>query len=407
MNRLKKLYSHFFIFIIFLSFGVLTVLQVHNIQFFPVLRGFDASGHIQYIDYLKQQKKIPLAHEGWEMYQPPLYYLTATAFPNLESVRKLGFLSWLMLSAIVYWYVYLTYNNKWQALLGSLTAATLPAVIYMTPPIGNEFFSAVMISGVFISYYLFVQKPTITHKIVLGLLLGFALLSKATTFVFIIAVILDRFIEYKKNIGPLISNLWLTFLVVGLVGGWFYFRNIMVYGHPFVIPMEFAQFDIRQPPGYRDLTFFIDLKSIFTMDLFRAHHYSLWGGTLFSWVYDGHNVVIPVQPFSKAGIALVLSSIPMVILFIKGYIQELRHITSKNRLLLIYIPLIFLSYIAYNFRLPFYSTVKAIFMLSAVLPWVYFIIKGLNRRYLALYSIYLLIYIVLVVKNFWILDWWY
>jgi hypothetical protein len=37
--------------------------------------GFDRAGHQQYIDYVLSKKALPLADEGWQMYQPPLFYV--------------------------------------------------------------------------------------------------------------------------------------------------------------------------------------------------------------------------------------------------------------------------------------------------------------------------------------------
>ena len=41
--------------------------------------GFDTRAHLDYVGYILQHGALPLADEGWEMYQPPLYYLAAAA----------------------------------------------------------------------------------------------------------------------------------------------------------------------------------------------------------------------------------------------------------------------------------------------------------------------------------------
>jgi hypothetical protein len=35
--------------------------------------GFDAVAHEAYIQFIQQKHALPLADDGWEMYQPPLY----------------------------------------------------------------------------------------------------------------------------------------------------------------------------------------------------------------------------------------------------------------------------------------------------------------------------------------------
>ena len=47
----------------------------NNLPQIAALFGFDRDGHQQYIDYILTNKALPLADEGWQMYQPPLFYL--------------------------------------------------------------------------------------------------------------------------------------------------------------------------------------------------------------------------------------------------------------------------------------------------------------------------------------------
>ena len=53
------------------------VLFTHNSARLRTLAGFDASGHLDYVNYVKKTWTVPLATQGWEAYQPPLYYLMA------------------------------------------------------------------------------------------------------------------------------------------------------------------------------------------------------------------------------------------------------------------------------------------------------------------------------------------
>ena len=71
--------------IIFIILGLLFILQVHNVLGFPVNRGFDIAGHIGYVRYLKAFHALPKATDGYEMYQPPLYYFLA-GYPKPDPV---------------------------------------------------------------------------------------------------------------------------------------------------------------------------------------------------------------------------------------------------------------------------------------------------------------------------------
>lgn len=49
-------------------------------------RSYDIMGHIGYIRYLAHHYKLPAVMEGWESYQPPLYYIPAAVIYKLASV---------------------------------------------------------------------------------------------------------------------------------------------------------------------------------------------------------------------------------------------------------------------------------------------------------------------------------
>ena len=59
--------------------GLWLLLFWNNARLLPFHAGFDSEAHLQYISYVRQQRALPLPNEGWEMYQPPLYYLVAAA----------------------------------------------------------------------------------------------------------------------------------------------------------------------------------------------------------------------------------------------------------------------------------------------------------------------------------------
>ena len=59
--------------------GLWLLLFWNNGRLLPFHEGFDAKEHLNYISYIQQHRSLPLPTEGWEMYQPPLYYLIAAA----------------------------------------------------------------------------------------------------------------------------------------------------------------------------------------------------------------------------------------------------------------------------------------------------------------------------------------
>src|SRR5262249_25940723 len=77
----------------------------NNLGQLPSVLGFDRSGHLFYIDYIRHNGTLPLADEGWQTYQPPLYYVTATAM--LEMFRLLpdvSHVSWQQICQTTDWH---------------------------------------------------------------------------------------------------------------------------------------------------------------------------------------------------------------------------------------------------------------------------------------------------------------
>lgn len=75
------------------------------------IRSHDVGGHLHYIDYLLQNRAIPAIHEGWQTYQPPLYYILAACCYKLLNLvgitqsnqvwRGIQFLSLLIYSGFL------------------------------------------------------------------------------------------------------------------------------------------------------------------------------------------------------------------------------------------------------------------------------------------------------------------
>ncbi|MEY2492222.1 MAG: hypothetical protein QOH24_1173, partial [Verrucomicrobiota bacterium] len=47
----------------------------NNARLLPYSVGFDAQAHADYIKYVQERHSLPLPNEGYEMFQPPLYYI--------------------------------------------------------------------------------------------------------------------------------------------------------------------------------------------------------------------------------------------------------------------------------------------------------------------------------------------
>ena len=396
--------------ILLASIGLVLLMQLHNLLAFPISRGYDASGHTEYISYLKAKGHIPLPYEGWELWQPPLYYAISALMPTLVYTKVIGLVMWLLLSCACFLFYQKRFKELNIALAGFSVTASLPVVLYLSYSISNEFFSAVLISCTLILYCSYLKINTRKSQVLLGILLGLSIITKSTAFIVLLAILVDRLLVHRDKLRSVVKELLIPFLLTTLIGGWFYIRNILLFGNPLIASFDFpAKHPLTQPVVQRSLEFFTTLKGFLLLDLFKAHHYSFLAGTYFSWFYDGQNIIVPVQEFSKIGIVLILFSLPIFLFSVIGFLKECKVRNNPTRVLVIYSILLFISYILYNFRLPFYSTVKGAFIVSAIIPFVYFFLRGIiaYKNHLLLIALYLFLYTAVIVKVFWILKFWY
>ncbi len=396
--------------ILLLSVVGIIILQLHNLSLFPLLRGFDAADHANYVRILKTGHIIPLANQGWELYQPPLFYLLSSLLSGPGQIRYFVLSVWLLSVIFGYYFFRKLFGKSLLALSGVIFSACLPVVIYLTPTISNELFSGFMIGFALMYYVLYNRRLSLYDGFIAGGLLGLALLSKMTAAVLLVSVIADQIITHRHKLTVALKNLAVPVLMVILISGWFYARNILEFHNPFVASTDFARYAIRQSPGDRTPGFYFDISALTKLNMFGAQHYSFAGGTIFSWIFDGHNVIIPVQPFSKAGAALILISLPLFVLLLTGYYLELREKPAKRHFILLLFPaLLLISYIGYTLKFPFYSAVKGSYLVSGIIPFSYFILKAFasRKKFLLISTGYAVFFAILVIKNFWILPGWY
>lgn len=54
------------------------------------VRGHDTDGHIEYIDYIQENVRLPKPDEGWEYWQPPLYYAVGAVWTGTADALNLN-----------------------------------------------------------------------------------------------------------------------------------------------------------------------------------------------------------------------------------------------------------------------------------------------------------------------------
>lgn len=317
-------------------------------------RGFDAPAHLEYVEHMRTHWRVPMADEGWEMYQPPLYYALAAGALELCGMtandagaryvlHALGWLALALQMVLVAATLRLLLGERPSAVWpGLLLAACLPMQLYLFQYVTNEGWAATAITAaVFCAVRIARRADTraLPH-VVLGVVLGAALLTKFSALlaaVLIIAVLAARLV-LARSFAPAV---WLRTLGVALVAcvavcGWYYARVWERFGTLLVWNLDEATgFAWWQDPGYRTAGDFARFGAALERPLLCAFagvpdalYSTLWSDGML-----GGAARIDVRPpwnydALAAGLWLAL---PLTILLVVGLAVALRRIVGAPR----------------------------------------------------------------------------
>jgi len=216
-----------------------------------LVTGFDAIDHLDYLDSMRSDGRIPLATDGWSTYHPPLFYLASAALeelaaflgrtrPDAVALKLVPFLAGL--------------GNVWLARLlarrllpedrvawahATLFAAVLPVNLYTAAYYTNEGLHAFLAgSALLVGVEILLAKEVSTWRAALvSLLLGLALLTKFTVLLVagpLLLALTIKILMLHPRPGAALTRGAALLLPALAVSGWFYARNLAEFGRPVV-----------------------------------------------------------------------------------------------------------------------------------------------------------------------------
>jgi hypothetical protein len=231
-----------------IAWGMVVVaagVYVNNVIVLPSLRAPDGFGHFTYIWYLASTGSVPGATDGWSFFHPPLYYAFMGVFwnllPDVDPIHRLkigtGIIAFLGIgqAGVAYLIVRRTLpTNRVAQLLAVGLMLFLPLQIFTAGYIGNERLNAVFCGTSLLALLWLLDRPVWSRAVVLGLLLGLALLVKFTALAIVAGAFATIFLSFVFRRQYVLGLKLLTIIAVTMLSvcGWFYVRNIVQYGTP-------------------------------------------------------------------------------------------------------------------------------------------------------------------------------
>lgn len=368
----------------------------YNFRHVPPHVGMDLSAHLDYLEFLLTRQALPLATDGWQMFQPPLAYLLLAAvvpvgreiLADLDvtlTARALTMAAVLLAAMLGSRAVMHALRDRMLSQwVGVTVSIFFPASLYLAHAFGNEPFFALFAALLF--YWVAVRmdgpgRDHLAHAFILGVICGLALLTKtsAVILVAVMAWMILRSAGMRTVTGRRVGsrNLAAFALSTSLVGGWWYLRNLVELGRPFVGGWDANRgIDWWQYPGYRLWGHLVSFGEALIRPVMAGVH-SFWDGLYGSLWGDGYLSGIIARAYAPnwdyaAMHTLYLLAVPVTLAIIAGLLRIFWAQSKLRPGLLIEVSAIaLLLYLGIMFHLyatiPIYSAAKGSY-LAALAP---------------------------------------
>ena len=375
----------------------------NNNHFLPLHAGFDSRSHLEYIRFVQEHRAVPLPTQGFEMFQPPLYYaLSAGALSlcrlTVDDASGVQLLRWLTMAAGIAHFIFvflslrlLLPDRPGPQFVGLAVAAFLPMHLYLCHYVTNEVLVAALIAGAFYSslHALKMKSPSLPSCAWLGIFLGAAMLTKATAALFFVPLggaLLVKHIRERSSFLTALRTFAVPFSICLALCGWYYIWIWHTFGTPLVGNWNpsATHFAWWQDPGFHttaDLVRFgrslIDPLLSGFAGIPDGVYSTLWGDGLLGGLADFTSRTPWNYNLMTGGYALAI--VPMIVILIGAIVVASRWFRSpspEGLLLLGFCALLVCAVIWMCLNVASYAQIKAFYALSALTPICYFAATG-------------------------------
>jgi len=252
----------------FLLLGLWSLVAVNDFAKLPLAMGMDVEGHLDYVKFIVDRGALPLATDGWEMFQAPLYYLLCAGIAALSGqwnglvIRMF----WLISVACALAQIEIAHRLGRRVFpdredlqkVAIAVSGLLPMGFAVSQGVGNE-----PLHGALAALTLLFAARAVEHEgpislrdsLGLGVLWGLALLAKVTA-VLLAAPLLYAFWCRLRRPRSDRGREWTSAALAGAacaaVAGWYYLRNWIALGTPTTVGASHTGGALWwQEPGYR------------------------------------------------------------------------------------------------------------------------------------------------------------
>jgi tetratricopeptide (TPR) repeat protein len=373
------------------------VLFSHNTPLLPPVIGFDSSDHVDYIRYIQKRHTLPLANEGAEMFQPPLYYgisaliLSGLGRSSIDPVagfalRGLGAALSIVQLVLVFLSLRLLFTGKaGPPRIGTILAAFIPMQLYLAQFVTNEILAATLATATLYLClrWLKMENPSMSQSVALGICLGAACLAKMTNVLLIPVVMVAlamRLARRRQSLKTWFNTAGIAGATCLAVCGWFYVRNWIHFGSPLVGNWDaISGFAWWQDSGYHTVADYARFGRSIVHPIFSSFngfadglYATLWGDGL-----CGGTINLDSRPpwnYNLMASGYLLAMVPTLIILcggVVGLVRFLREPAPDRLVVLGFLGFVAFGILTMSLKVPSYAQAKAFYGLGAMVPFCY------------------------------------
>jgi hypothetical protein len=252
-----------------LLLAIWSLVAVNDFFKLPSWMGMDYDAHIAYVKFIVERGALPLANDGWQMFQSPLYYLLCAGIAKLAGewnglvlrlFRLISVASALAQIEIAYRIARRVFAERADLQKVAIAVSgLLPMGFWVSQGIGNEPLHAALAAG---TLWLAIRAADVEGPIrprdaaLLGAVWGLALLAKVSALLLaapLAWVVWVRIAREPARWSRELASAVLAGVASLAVAGWYYARNWALLGTPIVTHSLALDDGTWQEPGYRTL----------------------------------------------------------------------------------------------------------------------------------------------------------
>jgi len=358
------------------------------------IRSYDWAGHVQYIRHMAEHWSIPAANSGWEMYQPPLYYMLAAPWLLLGNIflsaeHAISFaqhFSLLLSMAVAALGIaigrMMFRDNRLFALLFAVLIAVFPGIVFFSSRLSND----VLLQALSFLFVFFLLRYWEEGKRIdaAGMIFSFAfgLLTKSSMLLFLPvlcgAVMLQRRLPPRERLIIFLSGAGAILLLTG----WFFWLRLVTeqqdviwvsneirLNHFLKVTRHWTDFLIFNPARVVEFVH----NGTWAKTPFRQYFWEFFYRSAFTGEFRfGFRMHWIIQ-------FLYVIGLPSIPIFLYGLITDIRknfHAALPHVLML---GCLLAGLIAYAWITPYAPNQDFRFISPVIIPFGYFLLRGIDR----------------------------